>query len=74
VFPNPAQNYVTIQINEPGLNGKLNLYDAHGRCCLSCTMSNSPYRLQTSGMPAGLYFVEVDSGAKKIRTKLIVEN
>ncbi len=66
VFPNPSKDHFTIKTNR-NLDGKtfLKLYDTMGRLCHEKRMTCNEMRLETSGLPTGIYHLEVISGSER---------
>ena len=76
VFPNPASDLLTVNLN--GLNGKqllINVYNVVGEKVSSEKMqTGSPVYfkyLDLSSLKAGIYFVEVTDGNSKFTNKFI---
>jgi len=61
VFPNPATNHITIQIQENTLLTGLKILDIHGRSCkLSMTSSSDDgLMINTTNLPGGIYFLRL---------------
>lgn len=62
VFPNPANNQLTIERREPR-NMKIYLFDNLGHCVYSCILDNES-TIKTDNIPDGLYMLQCisDSG------------
>jgi hypothetical protein len=74
VYPNPAQNQITIQPVENGFgaNAIVQIRDASGRLVLSVPLSNQS--VDVSGLNSGLYLLQVfGSGESLGSAKLVVE-
>lgn len=72
VYPNPANNYVTINYAGPQ-PAKLNLLATDGRIILSQTITNGQNRLALGSIAKGVYIVAIEGKKGLQRTKLIVE-
>ena len=78
IFPNPAgqQTNIQLRITNYELRIRIRLYDLFGREVKSVTLfpGQMDYRMDVSGLPAGLYMTIVASGDRIIgREKLVVE-
>jgi hypothetical protein len=74
LWPNPAQNDVTLRLNKPWY-GQLNALNTEGRIVRSWNnmqSQNQQIQLSISDLPSGFYVLE-GWGSEFIRTKLIVE-
>lgn len=69
VFPNPAQDQVTIQTAVP--TDKISLFDIQGREVLIASDGESV--LNISELPAGIYSVVAQSGELIARERLVIE-
>lgn len=72
VFPNPASERVTIQI-ESALEGEMTIYNQLGAQMYTEPFSGTAKTLSVSNFTPGLYFVTLTSGTKKVTQKLIVK-
>ncbi|MCC7302488.1 MAG: T9SS type A sorting domain-containing protein [Bacteroidia bacterium] len=59
LYPNPAEDVLTILLDEPVLNGKLELYDVCGNQLLLQTVNGFQFRLDRGTLPAGMYIVKL---------------
>ena len=66
IYPNPAHGDVTISVTQPST---VTVLDMTGRVVIPPTPIASDLRLQTSGLPSGVYFVRVGSTVKKLIVK-----
>lgn len=75
IFPNPGKNNIHLIMNEGLPNRqKLNfrLYNQMGMLMMESTINNEKSSINTSGLPAGIYFYEIsDNGFKKYMGKWI---
>ena len=74
IYPNPANDYVTIELNAINTSSKLEVYDIQGKVILVNNNINSEsIQLNISEFNSGLYFIKVsNSGASEIQ-KLIID-
>jgi hypothetical protein len=71
VFPNPAQNRLTIR----GISGNtaVRLYNSNGQSCLQQTTTGNELQIDLSSFAEGLYFVTIDNGKKRSTQKVIIQ-
>ena len=69
LFPNPAKDQFTISLNKSIALDHVNIYNQLGQL-ISSTQKTT---VSTSGLSAGMYYVEVISNQGKATKKLIVE-
>jgi hypothetical protein len=65
VFPNPTTEILTLQLAEAQSNFTVTIFSTLGQCCL--TFENQTI-LNISGLPAGMYIVELESESGIFRT------
>lgn len=76
VFPNPFKRDVTVRINKLPLTNQvtISVYDLLGRevrASGTADPSDVEPRLDLSGVPAGVYFVRVESGDRAVTQKVV---
>jgi hypothetical protein len=72
LFPNPAQDEVTIDFNDR-TSGQLLIHDGSGRVVLSLDVKATPLRVDISALPAGAYLLTLDQHGEKFRRVLVKE-
>lgn len=74
VFPNPAQNNVTITIHHKNPSGTLAIYDQRGvrKSSMLELKGNSSIQVDVSNYPSGVYIINYSDHNKTMQTKLIV--
>jgi hypothetical protein len=76
VMPNPFSGTTTVSFKPQASSrklGALRVFDAQGRVVqTSLDIRTSSFRLDLGSMPAGVYFVAVESGASRARIPLTV--
>jgi len=72
VYPNPANTIVNVRLPEGISGAAIRLLDAMGRVVRSETFSEENIQLNISGLPMGIYFLNIDYGRFKVTKKLIV--
>ena len=73
LYPNPANEYVDIQISDNAVNvTMMEVYDVYGKLINTVEVVNNPTRINVSGLANGMYFVRVttDNG---VATKSFVK-
>lgn len=82
LFPNPASNYVTIEINRQKLHSvdlktnhecMVSIIDKSGITRFSNKINSFPYRLETSNLPEGIYFINFQYENKLYNSRLVIE-
>ena len=74
IFPNPFHDKVTIQLND--FNGEevtIRVLALDGTVLQSFQTRGPSYVLERSGMPAGVYLVEVECLGQKLIRRVVVE-
>jgi hypothetical protein len=71
VYPNPANNNLTVQID--GLKGAadIRLFDMYGKVVLQTATSRTSTQLDISQLAAGVYLVKVQEGKNERTVKLV---
>lgn len=76
VFPNPSQNgYIIVRLGKTSGKATLRLIDLAGRILANQAIDAQPgqtIQLSTSGFPAGIYLIELNSSEGVIREKVMV--
>ncbi len=70
IFPNPVSNNLSIHASFPGVK-YLKVYDLLGNQILNEKFSLQKYSVDVSGMPSGIYFVEVQNENSVARAKFV---
>jgi hypothetical protein len=82
LYPNPSSNYVNIELNKQNLSmGNPNtdfecivsIVDKSGITKFSNKINAFPYRLDTSNLPKGIYFINFQYNNKLYSTRLVIE-
>lgn len=73
-FPNPANQYVTIQYNLNESNGNLVIYDVLGHCVkvVEVVGGSGNVVINTSDMPSGVYMYGIVDGRRSSNMKKLV--
>tara|TARA_Y100000782_G_scaffold114887_1_gene153080 strand:- start:3344 stop:4777 length:1434 start_codon:yes stop_codon:yes gene_type:complete len=70
-YPNPAKEQITVNIQRP--NGQLYLTNLQGQRVKQQTIYRSTSTLDISNLPAGIYFLEYNTGNDKVIQKVVVQ-
>jgi hypothetical protein len=73
IYPNPGSGRFVIRTS--GITGSIGIYDALGKLVKEVKMQNrdAEHAVDLSGMPAGVYMINMISGNKTIHKKLVIE-
>jgi hypothetical protein len=73
VYPNPVRQNGNVNISGASMSpSTIQLRDANGRLLRSATLSTGIYTLSTNGLPAGVYYVQVQSAQGLSTRKLTI--
>ncbi len=71
-YPNPAKEYVTVEIEDNKLFQNLKLYSVHGKVINQINIDGKKsVQLNTNALPAGLYFIELSGKQGQHSIKII---
>ncbi len=72
-YPNPATDIVTIQADGPIHGGQISVMDALGRTLKTEAIpeASEAHTLNLNGLPAGIYFIGVETEKGKRYTQLV---
>ena len=73
LFPNPAQDAVTLTSSTYAGPVRVQVYDLHGRLVREAQLEAVPGRLSVSGLPAGLYHLRLHTLMGTETLRLLVE-
>lgn len=72
IFPNPAQDYITIQTDVPLRNAAVLMKNIAGQVVLEKTgLRGDRFNLRMAGLAPGIYFLEIVEGAGRARVKVV---
>lgn len=73
IFPNPAADYVSIFFNQTVTKASIVLFDELGKAVHAEVVENVfSKRLNTSALPAGIYFLRIENGKDSFTQKIIL--
>lgn len=70
--PNPAHDVVNIYLKNADKNSRVSLYNASGIAILNQIMTSDNLKINTINFAPGIYFIELISGARVSRSKLMI--
>lgn len=73
VYPNPVRGWFKVHSGVPGAQ-TIRLYNAAGQLVKEQRTTNRDSRVEVPGLPAGLYYVQVEGGAGKVVQPLFLRN
>ncbi len=68
LHPNPATDYVIVEMTQPG---QIEVYNSAGQLFLKRLVQETPFRLDISNFPPGLYFIRQESSRGTANGKFI---
>jgi hypothetical protein len=71
VYPNPADDYVTVQCAGFPTRFDFKLFDMSGRELIS-GMKDSSEKILLQGFKSGVYFYQLKAGSRKVDGKLVI--
>ncbi|PJE47247.1 MAG: hypothetical protein CUR34_06890 [Sediminibacterium sp.] len=74
IFPNPVKNALTIQGLSAGNNQQINLFNTAGKRLYSGITRSNTFQVDTSSLPAGIYYVEIRNNLQKQTIPFIKSN
>jgi hypothetical protein len=74
LYPNPAYNELWITACEIQNGSRLQIVDISGRVIKTQSLNLSEFRIDISGIPAGVYFVSLSDKNKSMVKKLIINH
>ena len=74
IYPNPASDFLNINLNSNEINKAIEIMDITGRKVYSksITRDSELLRVNTSGLTPGIYFVSVLANDKTIKTEKVI--
>ncbi|MBL7893728.1 MAG: T9SS type A sorting domain-containing protein [Bacteroidia bacterium] len=72
LFPNPANDVITISLNTNFSEGKINIIDVNGKCVYTAVINNRRAEADVRNLTNGLYFVQLSTDDGTIATKKLV--
>ena len=63
VYPNPAYDFIKLDMNASAMNSSIEIFDAYGKQVMSAIYTGEYFDI--SKLTAGVYFVKVGDGTHK---------
>ena len=71
VYPNPAGNYVHVEILSGSRNSMVSIYNTDGRLIKTVPIESNQKTIEISDIPAGNYIIKVDDEREPMKTQFI---
>ncbi len=72
IYPNPANEQVTIKFVQPVSNASVKISDELGRTLYETNFSGNKLQIDVSSFSQGLYFITIDNNKTILKAKLII--
>lgn len=73
VSPNPARDFVNVEfLNPTGETYQVSVFGVNGQQLQVSQSSDAIFRLDTSDLNTGMYFIRIDQGDKQSVQKLMI--
>lgn len=66
IYPNPAENFLSIEYNKPATDLRFSITDIHGNILLQSILSNAINTIDISSFIPGIYFIDISGSKHKI--------
>ncbi len=73
IYPNPAQNSVTVKTTTYDDATQIHILDLNGRILYSIMVNNDVTEINTTDLPAGIYLVRLSTNNKQTIRKLVIQ-
>ncbi|RRQ46500.1 T9SS type A sorting domain-containing protein [Chryseobacterium sp. SC28] len=78
IYPNPAKDFCYVELDsefkdQGSREVKITVYDMTGKVIQQLTTKNKVTKINTSGLPQGIYIIKASTADKSLTTKLIKE-
>lgn len=70
-FPNPVNDQLTVNIDDLSGKASIRIFNSDGKMVLQQTTNRTATAINMSGMAAGVYLVQVESGGKQGTIKVV---
>ncbi len=71
ISPNPANDFVSVSLNDVNLTGKIMVYDIAGRVVNTISDYSKEFKIQREGLDAGMYLIQFNTAETSIVKKVI---
>lgn len=73
IYPNPANNLVTITGLDNGFIGSISIYNAMGQVLLSEKKTGSQLSIETGNLNSGIYFINIKTEKGELITRIFIK-
>ena len=70
IYPNPANDKITIELTNPEKENEIRLFNAMGQAVYEGTTGNSTTEIDLSSLASGIYLVKINNSVSQ---KLVIE-
>lgn len=76
VYPNPAKNFIKIQLKQNTTSALITICDLLGKTISTNNYSNTNgvYTIPVNNLAKGVYFIKIDTGSEKYLQKIVISN
>ena len=74
IFPNPATEYINVQIMGEQQDFNAEVIDMYGRVIAGISMSGNYAQLNVNQLPSGNYLLKISTGSKSAYHKFLILN
>lgn len=71
IFPNPANDFLNINIKEPITNVKISIFNSLGKLIIENYEENPEFRVAISEIPCGFYLLKLEYNNQNVTKKFI---
>ena len=65
IFPNPAQDEISINISKDLLGKEITVFTSNGQKVFSTKMKSEQQKISTNNLPLGIYFLKIENQIKR---------
>jgi hypothetical protein len=73
IWPNPASDWMICRLPESSSEAQLRIYSNTGALCKTNTLYAQETRVPLQGLSPGVYYYDIQSGAKSARGKFVIQ-
>ena len=74
IYPNPADNYIIIELPNNISNGNIILYNQLGIVEYECTINSDSVRIETDNLSNGIHYIKVISDNHVVKAQKVIIN
>lgn len=72
IYPNPANNVLTLQVKEGQQETFYEMTDIHGKAVLSGHFTGAGHTINTAALPTGMYILRLTDGGNTVGTRKVL--